>query len=173
MERRLQELSDNITQCVTAQQRENNKFWAYLMHLENHLPQFAMFMKNQHLDLPDPLLQQFNFGDPAAESEKAAIELDSKIKPDEEDQLAPIEVEGPRLQAHSSIEKEEEGDSGDDKVELSKITPPPPGQDESAPLEIRMKMKSRRNHQSKSHLVRAKRKSKVKGTPRMFQQISV
>lgn len=27
VERRLQELSDNISQCVKAQRRENNRFW--------------------------------------------------------------------------------------------------------------------------------------------------
>lgn len=37
VEWRLQELSDSITQCVKAQQSENNRFWTYLWYLEDHL----------------------------------------------------------------------------------------------------------------------------------------
>lgn len=37
MNKKLQELSASIKQCVVAQQREKSKFWAYLTHLDNHL----------------------------------------------------------------------------------------------------------------------------------------
>ena len=33
----IQALSTSITQCVKAQQRENNRFWSYLQHLDNQL----------------------------------------------------------------------------------------------------------------------------------------
>lgn len=59
------------------------------MHLENHLYQFAVFLKNQYPDLPYSLLQQFNFGDITIKSEDAATELESEIEPDEKDQPAP------------------------------------------------------------------------------------
>ena len=36
MERRIQELSASITLCAEAYQRENNQFWSYLQHLEDH-----------------------------------------------------------------------------------------------------------------------------------------
>ena len=56
VERRLQELSDSITQCVEAKRRKNNRFWNYLMHLEDHLHQFAVYMKNKNKVFPDTLL---------------------------------------------------------------------------------------------------------------------
>lgn len=43
VERRIQELSDSITQSVEVQQRENNLFWTYLQRLENHLHQFTIY----------------------------------------------------------------------------------------------------------------------------------
>lgn len=94
------------------------------MHLENHLHQFVVFMKNQHQDLPDSLLLQFNFGDLIVGSEETVTEPNSEAEAKAEDQPAPTEAEGPQLEAHSSIENWEEGDSGDDKFEPSKITPP-------------------------------------------------
>lgn len=62
-------------------------------------------MKNQHLDLPYSLLQQFNFRDPAVGSEEAATEPDSEAEANEEYQSAPTEVEDPELEAYSSTEK--------------------------------------------------------------------
>ena len=53
VERRLQELSDNITQCVDTQWKENNWFWTYLMHLEDHLYQFFVYMKTRNREFPD------------------------------------------------------------------------------------------------------------------------
>lgn len=53
VERRLQELGDSITQCVKAQWIENNRFWTYLMHLEDHLYQFAVYIKSRNRDFPD------------------------------------------------------------------------------------------------------------------------
>lgn len=61
--KRLQELTDNINQCVEAQRRENNIFWNQLMHLDDHLHQFIVYMKSHNKDFPDSLLQQFNFGE--------------------------------------------------------------------------------------------------------------
>lgn len=55
--------------------------------------------------MSDSLLQQFNFGEPAVESEEAATEPKSEVEPDEEDQLVPSEAEGLELEAHSSTEK--------------------------------------------------------------------
>ena len=81
-------------------------------------------MKNQHLDLLDSLLQQFNLRDPAVGREEAATEPDSETEADKEYQSALTEVEDPELEAYSFTEKKEEGDLGDDKVEPSKITPP-------------------------------------------------
>lgn len=79
VERRIQELSDNITQCAEAQWRENNRFWTYLQHLEDHLHQFAIYIKNTNNNFLDVLLQQFNFGTlttdaPAKESEDTQAE---------------------------------------------------------------------------------------------------
>lgn len=85
IERKLQELSDSITQCVAAQQRENNRFWAYLMHLDNHLHQFVVYMKDHYMDFPESLLQQFNFGTPVTGSEEVATDLDSATEPEVED----------------------------------------------------------------------------------------
>ena len=48
LEQRIQALSTSITQCVEAQQRENDQFWSYLQHLESHLYQFDVYMKSTH-----------------------------------------------------------------------------------------------------------------------------
>lgn len=125
------------------------------MHLKSQLHQFVVFLKHQHPNLPDSLLQQFNFGDPTAGSEKAATKPDSEVEPDMEDP-APVEAEDPELEAHNSIENEEEKDSWDDKIEPSRSHPL--GEDGSTSLEMRMMMKLRRTHQSQSHIVRAKKK---------------
>lgn len=61
IERRLQELSDSINECVEAQKQENQRFWNYFIHLVNHMHQFAVYMKKKNNDFPDTLLQQFNF----------------------------------------------------------------------------------------------------------------
>lgn len=79
VERRIQELSDNITQCAEAQWRENNRLWTYLQHLEDHLRQFAIYIKSTNNNFLDVLLQQFNFGAlttdaPAEESEDTQAE---------------------------------------------------------------------------------------------------
>ena len=37
LEQIIQALSTNVTQCAEAQQRENDRFWSYLQHLESHL----------------------------------------------------------------------------------------------------------------------------------------
>lgn len=34
VEKRLQKLSDSITQCAEAQQKENNRLWTYLRHFK-------------------------------------------------------------------------------------------------------------------------------------------
>ena len=62
------------------------------MHLESHLHLFVVFVKHQHPDLLDFLLQQFNFGDPAAGSEKVATKPDSEVEPNMKDQPAPVEA---------------------------------------------------------------------------------
>ena len=61
LEQTIQALSNSITQCEEAQQRENGRFWSYLKHLDNQLHQFALYMKHTHHNFPDALLQQFNF----------------------------------------------------------------------------------------------------------------
>ena len=48
LEQKIQALSTSITQCAEAQQRENNRFWIYLQHLENHIHQFVVYMKSTH-----------------------------------------------------------------------------------------------------------------------------
>lgn len=123
MDRKLQELSASINQCAVAQHRENNKFWAYLMHLDNHLHQLAVYMKDHHRDFLESLLQQFNFGTPAAESEEIVAKLDSAAEPKEEDQPTQEVAESLVPAAHSSTEQEDERDSGDDPIEQSQIPP--------------------------------------------------
>ena len=61
LEQRIQALSTSITQCAEAQQRENNWFLSYLQHLESHIHQFIVYMKSTHRNIPDLLLQQYNF----------------------------------------------------------------------------------------------------------------
>lgn len=123
IERKLQELNDSITQCVAAQQRENNRFWAYLMHLDNHLHQFVVYMKDHHKNFPESLLQQFNFGTPVTGSEEVTIDLDSATEPKEEDQPTQVAVKSPVPEAHSSTEQEEERDSRDDQIGPSQVPP--------------------------------------------------
>lgn len=65
-------------------------------------------MKDHHRDFPESLLQQFNFGTPAAESEEAAIESDSTAEPEEEDQPTQEAAESLVPSAHSSTEQEDE-----------------------------------------------------------------
>ena len=76
LEQTIQALSTNITQCAEAQQRENDRFWSCLQHLDNQLHQFALYMTRTHRNFPDSLLQQYNFdsnttGAPAEASEEA------------------------------------------------------------------------------------------------------
>lgn len=76
LERTIQALIASITQCMEAQQRENDRFWSYLQHLDNQLHQFALYMKHTHQNFPDALLQQYNFdtnttGAPVEASEEA------------------------------------------------------------------------------------------------------
>ncbi|KAH9769288.1 hypothetical protein KPL71_011944 [Citrus sinensis] len=76
LEQTIQALSTSITQCVEAQQRENNRFWSYLQDLDNQLHKFALYMKHTHRNFSDSLLQQYNFdtnttGAPAEASEEA------------------------------------------------------------------------------------------------------
>ena len=84
IERRLQELSDTINECVHAQKEENQRFWNYLMHLENHMHQFAVYIKKKNKDFPDSLLQPFNFqasvGDAPAAEATAESKEESKSK---------------------------------------------------------------------------------------------
>ena len=53
LEQTIQALSTSITQCAEAQQRENDRFWSYLQHLDNQLHQFALYMKSTHRNFPD------------------------------------------------------------------------------------------------------------------------
>lgn len=80
-------------------------------------------MKDHHMDFPESLLQQFNFRTPAAESEEVATKSDSAAEPEEEDQPTQEVAESPVPAAHSSIEQEDEGDSGDDQIEPSQVPP--------------------------------------------------
>lgn len=61
LEQTIQALNTSITQCVEAQQRENDRFRSYLQHLDNQLHQFALYIKRTHRNFPDSLLQQYNF----------------------------------------------------------------------------------------------------------------
>ena len=122
LEQRIQALSTSITQCAEAQQRENNRFWSYLKHLENHLHQFAVYMKSTHQNLPDSLLQQYNFDTnttkaPAEVSEEAtdvdepeeetAAEPQAKTETDADDQSDQLEEEGIKSTTDSSSTEEE------------------------------------------------------------------
>ena len=76
LEQTIQALSTSITQRAKAQQRENDRFWSYLQHLDNQLHQFALYIKSTHRNFPDSLLQQYNFvpnatGAPAEASKQA------------------------------------------------------------------------------------------------------
>ena len=76
LEQTIQALSTSINQYAKAQQRENDRFWNYLQHLDNQLHQFALYMKSTHRNFSDSLLQQYNFdsnttGAPAEDSEEA------------------------------------------------------------------------------------------------------
>lgn len=77
-------------------------------------------MKDHHRDFPESLLQQFNFGTPAAESEEGATESYSAAEPEEEDQPTQEAAESPVPAAHSSTEQKDKGDSGDDQIKLLK-----------------------------------------------------
>ena len=61
LEQTIQALSTSINQCVEAQQKKNGRFWSYLQHLDSQLHQFALYMKRTHRNLPESLLQQYNF----------------------------------------------------------------------------------------------------------------
>ena len=100
---------------MEAQQRENDRFWNYLQHLNNQLNQFALYMKHTHRNFPDSLLQQYNFDTnitdaPAEVSDKAtatdapAEETEPQAMVDSEDAETsdPPEDEGDKLETDSS-----------------------------------------------------------------------
>ncbi|KAH9723603.1 hypothetical protein KPL70_007177 [Citrus sinensis] len=95
---------------VAAQQRENDRFWSYLQHMDNQLHQFTLYMKHTHRNFPDSLLQQYNFDTnttcaPAEASEEAT----ATDEPEEEAAAEPqagVESED----AEPSDQPEEEGD---------------------------------------------------------------
>lgn len=77
------------------------------MHLEDHLHQFDVYMKSTNTNLPNSLLQQFNFGDTteaaAVEgSEKATAAHDSEVEPKDEIQPTPKEADGAESDENSS-----------------------------------------------------------------------
>ena len=57
LEQRIEALNTSINQCAKTQQRENNRFWSYLQYLDNQLHHFAVYMKSNHRNFPDSLLQ--------------------------------------------------------------------------------------------------------------------
>lgn len=129
VDKRLQELTDNINQCVEAQRRENNLFWNQLMHLDDHLHQFTIYMKSHNKDFPDSLLQQFNFGETTEAtatkgSEEATIGNDKKEELEDADQATPKEAEGDQSETDSSLREEEEGDSEEEKDEALQMVHP-------------------------------------------------
>ena len=109
LEHKIQALSTNITQCAKAQQRQNNRFWSYLQHLDNQLDQFALYMKHTHQNLPDSLLQQYNFGaNTTGAPEEASEETNNTYEPAEEAAAKPpakVDSED----AEPSYQSEDEG----------------------------------------------------------------
>lgn len=93
------------------------------MHLDNHLHQFVVYIKDHHRDFPESLLQQFNFETSVIGSEEVATDLDSATEPEEEDLPIQDAPKSPVSKAHSSTEQEEKGDSRDDQIEPSQVPP--------------------------------------------------
>ena len=133
LEQTIQALSTCITQCVEAQQRENDRFWSYLQHLNNQLHQFSLYMKSTHQNFPDSLLQQYNFntnttGAPAEASEEAtatdepeaeaAAEPQAKVESEDAEPYDQPEEEGDKSATDSSP-TEAENDSEKEREEPS------------------------------------------------------
>lgn len=70
------------------------------MHLEDHLHQFTVYMKNRNKDFPDTLLQQFNFH-PAVEDVPTTQEETSQEESESGDKDQPASQD-------SSLEEEKE-----------------------------------------------------------------
>ena len=93
IERRLQELSDTINECVDAQKEENQRFWNYLMHLKNHMHQFVVYMKKKNKDFPDSLLQSFNYQASTEDALAAEAVAESKEKSESKEEPPSTEEE--------------------------------------------------------------------------------
>lgn len=61
--------------------------------------QFVVYMKSHNRNIPDSLLQQFNFEEPTTDasvkvSEETAVENEREVDSDDEDQSAPKRMGG-------------------------------------------------------------------------------
>lgn len=127
IEMKLQELSDTINECVHAQKEQNQRFRNYLMHLENHRHQFAVYMKKKNKDFLDSLMQSFNFhasarDGPAAE---AAVESEEELESEEDPSLAEEEKdEKEKEQEETEEEQSRKEESAAEKDEPPPIVPP-------------------------------------------------
>ncbi|KAH9680288.1 hypothetical protein KPL71_026499 [Citrus sinensis] len=165
LEQTIQTLSNNITQCVEAQQRENGRFSSYLQHLDNQLHQFALYMKRTHRNFPDALRQQFNFDthttDAPAEvsaeatateepAEDAAVEPQAEEESEDAEPSDPPEEEGDKsetdgspTEAKDNLEKEYEPSipvlaSKRKAKGKAKMTTPPASEDEMEQVDVEL-----------------------------------
>ena len=144
LEQRIQALSTSITQCAEARQRENNWFWSYLQHLEDHLHQFAVYMKCTHRNFPDSLLQQFNFGTSTTDAQAVVSE-------DATDTYEPEEEAAAEPQAEADTDADEQLDQPEEEGVKSTIDSSPTELDEEPEKELeeppaRTSSKSRKKH---------------------------
>ena len=110
LEQTIQALSTSITQCAEAQQRENDRFWSYLQHLDSHLHQFALYMKNTHQNFPDSLLQQYNFDTNTTDAPAEVNEEATDTNEAEAEAAADPQAEADSKDVEPSDQPEEECD---------------------------------------------------------------
>ena len=94
-----------------------------MQHLENHLHQFALYLKSTHQNFPDSLLQQYNFDTAITEApvevseettntdepkKEVAVEPQAKVETCADDQSDQPKEESVKSAAGSSPTEEEE-----------------------------------------------------------------
>lgn len=125
----------------------------------SHLQQFIVYMKDHHRDFSESLLQQFNFRTPVARSKKAAtnqvVQLSQKRKTSQHKPQQKVLYQRPIAPSNKRNKETQK------MVKVGYHRPHHLGVNTNTPLVKMIKMWLRRNYQSQSHPLKAKRKSSV------------